>query len=58
MPTQLYNLKVDIGENKNVLKDNPAVVRRLSRHLAEFERDIAENSRPAAFVKDPVPLSK
>ena len=57
-PVQLYNLNTDIGEKKNVLKDNPTVVERLSRYLADFEKDIAENNRPAAFVDNPVPLSK
>lgn len=57
-PTQLYDLENDIGETKNVIETNPAVVRELERHLKAFVRDIAENSRPAAFVEDPKPLSK
>lgn len=57
-PTQLYNLKADIGEKTNVLRDNPAIVKQLATYLSDFEKDIAANSRPAAFVDNPKPLSK
>jgi len=57
-PTALYNLAADIGEKRNVLKANPEVVKRLHGHLKAFARDIAENNRPAAFVKNARPLSK
>jgi arylsulfatase A-like enzyme len=57
-PTQLYDLQADIGEKKNVLKDNPTVAERLSKYMADFAKDIAENNRPAAFVKNPKPLSQ
>ncbi len=57
-PTQLYDLENDIGEKNNVIKSNPVVVQRLVRHLKAFAKDIADNSRPAAFVENPKPLSK
>ena len=57
-PTQLYDLESDIGEKNNVIKSNPEVVQRLERHLKSFAKDIADNSRPAAFVENPKPLSK
>lgn len=57
-PTQLYDLGSDIGERKNVIKSNPKVVQRLSEYLSTFAKDIAEHSRPAAFVENPKPLSK
>ena len=57
-PTALYNLADDIGEKRNVLKANPEVVKRLHGHLRAFAKDIAENNRPAAFVKNAKPLSK
>ena len=57
-PTQLYDLESDLGETKNVIKSNPNVVRSLNGHLKAFAKDIADNSRPAAFVKNPKPLSK
>ena len=56
-PTQLYDLESDIGEKKNVIKSNPEVVQRLNGHLKAFAKDIADNSRPAAFVENPKPLS-
>ncbi|WP_182868618.1 sulfatase family protein [Rhodopirellula sp. JC639] len=57
-PTQLYNLHDDIGEKNNVIKTHPNVVRRLMGHIKAFAKDIAGNSRPAAYVKDPKPLAK
>lgn len=57
-PTQLFDLENDIGETKNVLKAEPKVVQRLTGYLTEFAKDIAENSRPAAFVENPKPLAK
>lgn len=57
-PTQLYDLESDIGEKTNVIKSHPEVVKRLNGHLKEFAKDIAGNSRPAAFVENPKPLSK
>ena len=57
-PVGLYNLADDIAEKKNLLKGNPEVADRLFRQIASFEKDLAKNSRPAAFVDKPVPLSK
>ena len=57
-PTQLYDLENDIGEKHNVIKSHPDVVRRLNGYLRTFANDIADNSRPAAFVDNPKPLSK
>ncbi len=57
-PAQLYDLEMDIGEKTNVIDSNPEVVERLVQHLKTFAKDIADNSRPAAFVEHPKPLSK
>lgn len=57
-PAQLYNLEADIGEKNNIIKANPDVAKRLAGLMREFEKDIAENNRPAAFVENPKPLSK
>ncbi|MEM8953297.1 MAG: PVC-type heme-binding CxxCH protein [Verrucomicrobiota bacterium] len=57
-PAQLYNLANDIGEQNNVLADNKAVADGLHARIKRFEKDIAANSRPAAFVENPKPLSK
>ncbi len=56
-PTQLYDLESDISEQKNVIKSNPEVTQRLLGYLNAFAKDIAEHSRPAAFVQKPEPLS-
>jgi len=47
-----------IGEKNNVLKGNPEIAKRLMGYLNDFAKDIAENSRPAAFVDNPKPLKK
>ncbi len=57
-PTQLYDLENDIGEKVNLIESNPEVAQRLEWHMQAFAKDIADNSRPAAFVDNPRPLSK
>ena len=57
-PAQLYDLESDIGEKQNVIRSNPEIVQRLNGHLKAFAKDIAENSRSAAFVQNAKPLSK
>ena len=57
-PNQLYDLENDIGEKENVIQSHPDVVKRLNQYLKVFANDIASNSRPAAFVENPQPLSK
>ncbi len=57
-PTALYHLTEDIGESKNVLDSNTAEAERLLGYIAAFQRDLARNSRPAAFVSKPKPLAK
>lgn len=57
-PASLFDLASDIGEKRNVLKDNQAVAETLVAKITTFQKDIAENSRPAAFVENPKPLSK
>ena len=47
-----------MGEEHNVIGDNPQVVTRLHHQLKAFADEIAGNRRPAAFVDDPRPLSK
>ena len=55
-PTQLYDLESDIGEKRNVIDAHPDVAKKLNGRLKTFAKDIAENSRPAAFVDNPKPL--
>lgn len=55
---ELYNLDTDIGEMENVLESHPDIENRLMAYLNNFAKNIAQNSRPAAFVEDPKPLTK
>ncbi|MDX2431741.1 MAG: sulfatase [Bacteroides sp.] len=54
----LFDLDNDIGESNNVLEENPDIVSRLLQQIAAFEKDLEANSRPAAFLDNPVPLTK
>ena len=54
----LFDLEADIGEKTNVLADHPEVVERLRGCVTAFEEELAQNSRPAAFVDNPKPLGK
>lgn len=55
---ELYDLENDISESTNVLENHPEVGARLRDYASEFEKELVENSRPAAFVENPKPLSK
>ncbi len=43
---ELYHLQDDIGESKDVAAQHPDVVARLKPMFADFERELAANSRP------------
>ncbi len=49
---QLYNLRKDLSESKNVAARYPGVVKRLQGLLDEFRRDLAQNSRPVGIDKN------
>ena len=53
----LYDLEADIGETTNVLVDHPDIEERLLSYMKAFEAELAQNSRPAAFVENPKALS-
>lgn len=57
-PIALYDLEQDIGEKKNVLKAHPEVTQKLAALIPPYESDLRQNSRPAARVANPKPLSK
>ncbi|MGY8695045.1 MAG: sulfatase/phosphatase domain-containing protein, partial [Verrucomicrobiia bacterium] len=57
-PTALHNLKTDIGESENLLAENPKIERELMAHIRNFEKDLATNSRTAAFVDNPKALKR
>ena len=44
---ELYDLHADISESKNLAKDNPEVVARLSKMLSDFKAEVSKNRRPA-----------
>lgn len=56
-PIALYDLEQDIGEKKNVLKAHPEVVQQVVAFIPSFELDLSLNTRPAATVADPKPLT-
>jgi hypothetical protein len=49
---QLYHLKSDLAEQKNVAKSNPDKVQELQALLDEFRADIAKNSRAVGVAED------
>lgn len=53
----LYDLESDIGEKKNVLAEHPDVEKRLRQLVTEFQKELSQNIRPAASVKNPKALS-
>lgn len=52
----LYDLEADIGEQNNVVEEYPEIEARLLAYAKSFQEELAQNSRPAAFVDDPKPL--
>lgn len=54
----LYDLEADIGEKNDVLAERPEIAERLRSYAQTFETELAQNSRPAAFVENPKILSK
>jgi len=56
---RLYNLDEDIGEQKNVAKQHPKVVKRLKEYLAECRKDLGDgpkpgkNCRPVGMCQNP-----
>ncbi len=63
-PLQLFDLKSDIGETRDVSDDHPDVVSRLMALAEEAREDLGDvdrpgrNQRPAALVDAPKPLLK
>lgn len=53
----LYDLESDIGEENNVIENFPHIAKRLQSYADKFQEELRANSRPAAFVDNPAPLS-
>ena len=47
----LYDLGADMGEKNNVLASHPEVETDLRSYAKAFEEELAQSSRPAAFLK-------
>ena len=58
IPETLYDLEADIGELENVLADHKAIADKLFSYIIPYETDLAQNSRPAGWIDNAVPLSK
>ena len=56
-PSELYNLQDDIGESKNLLEAHSEVAERLHVLIKTSQKDLAQNSRSAAFIENPKPLT-
>ena len=53
---ELYNLKNDLGETKNIAKRHPDLVEKLEALLNEHSKRIEADTRPAAFIEDAKPI--
>lgn len=56
-PSELYNLRDDIGESNNLLRGHSEVAERLHALIKTFQEELAQYSRPAAFFDHPKPLT-
>jgi arylsulfatase A-like enzyme len=55
--TALYDLDADMAESNNLLKDHPEIAKRLRAYATAFEKELAQNSRPAGTVPNPKTLT-
>ncbi|MEM9281655.1 MAG: sulfatase-like hydrolase/transferase [Verrucomicrobiota bacterium] len=53
---QLFHLGEDLGEQNNIAKEHPALVRELDKLLTKHAESIAKDTRPAAFVDNAKPI--
>ncbi|MEM9280589.1 MAG: sulfatase-like hydrolase/transferase [Verrucomicrobiota bacterium] len=53
---QLFHLAEDLGEENNIAKEHPALVRELDGLLTKHAESIAADTRPAAFVDNAKPI--
>lgn len=50
-PTELYNLKQDDSETKNLLNQFPELVHQMSELFKQHHREVTQNTRPAAYTQ-------
>lgn len=55
-PMRLYDLDADIGETTDLAAKHPEVVERLTKLADAMKTDMAENTRSAGLVENPVTL--
>ncbi|MEM1304367.1 MAG: steryl-sulfatase, partial [Planctomycetota bacterium] len=48
----LYNLREDIGEQRNRLADHPEIAENLKQQMKAFEKELRANSRPAGVAAE------
>ena len=53
---ELYDLEADVGERRNLARQNPGVVKELNALLAKHAADIATVQRPPGMVKGAKPI--
>ncbi|MEO0452522.1 MAG: sulfatase [Verrucomicrobiota bacterium] len=53
----LFDLDQDIGEQHNLIYEHPEIVDSLLRKAAQFQDDVSNNRRPAAYVENPTYLT-
>ena len=56
-PPKLFDLSADVGEKKDLAAANPEVTQRLLSYAKKFEKELAQNVRPAASVAVAKPFS-
>ncbi len=50
-PISLYNLKEDVGEQHNVAKEHPELVKRLRIKMHKFDKKLAAEARPTGKIQ-------
>ena len=51
-PAELYDLKADVGETKNLADQHPDLVAKLTKMMDDFDADLKAHSRPAGPAGD------
>jgi arylsulfatase A-like enzyme len=55
---ELYNLKIDIAESRDVKDEHLQIVKRLKKAMGNFNREMEKNARPIGHVENPRALTK